>query len=65
MNWEVGKSRNASFTLKLNGIYLYSKYNPENDAQKFTEAEVDSTMDCYLLVGVGLGHHVDALLQKT
>ena len=65
MKWEVEKSRNASYTLKVNGIYLYSKYNPENDVKKFIEAEADSLMECYLLVGMGLGYHIEALLEKT
>lgn len=65
MNWEVEKSRNASYTLKVNGVYLYSKYHPENDAEKFIDVEVDLLMEGYLLVGVGLGYHVESLIQKT
>lgn len=64
MNWNVEKSRYESYTLKVNGIYLYSKYYPRNDSKKFIDAETDPLMEGYLLVGIGLGYHLDALLQK-
>ncbi|WP_203245951.1 motility associated factor glycosyltransferase family protein [Sporosarcina beigongshangi] len=65
MTWEVEESRNGSYTLKGNGLYVYSKYNPEQDVEKFITAETNFLMDSYFLIGLGLGYHIRVLLEKT
>lgn len=61
MNFEIELARNGENTLKLNNKYIYSKYNPKSDAQKFIHNEQDPDANGYLLVGLGIGYHLDAL----
>lgn len=61
MNFEIQLARNGEYTLKLNNKYVYSKYNPKSDAKKFIENEQDSKANGYLLVGLGIGYHLEAL----
>lgn len=65
MNWEIEKAKNGLFTLKNRGYYLYSKYDPVKEAKAFIEKETDSTKAIYLLIGLGLGYHLEALLNKS
>jgi len=43
MNWHIEEAKNEQKTVKLNDIYLYSKYNPQRDVEKFMITEVDTT----------------------
>lgn len=61
MNFEIEFARNGEYTLKLNNKYVYSKYNPKSDAQKFIENELEPAAVGYLLVGLGIGYHLEAL----
>jgi len=63
MNYKVDVAKNGEYTLILNDIYIYSKYNPRKDAEKFINKEYDNDAKCYFLVGLGLGYHLEALLQ--
>lgn len=63
MDWQVSKAKNGEYTLQLNSIQIYSKYRPFEDASKFINAEYDTTADNYLLIGLGLGYHLKALMQ--
>jgi Uncharacterized protein conserved in bacteria len=46
--------------------YMYSKYNPVNEAERWVEqsAEKINTNKHILLIGVGLGYHLEALLAR-
>lgn len=63
MEWTIDIAKNREKTLKLNGNHLYSKYRPREDAWKWVESQFDSTFDCYLLIGLGLGYHAEKLVE--
>lgn len=63
MNWTVIKARNEEWTLQLDNHYIYSKYRPREDAWKWVESEFDSSKDSYLLIGLGLGYHLEKLAE--
>lgn len=63
MNWQIEEAKNQQKTVKLNDIYLYSKYNPQRDVEKFMSAEVDTVNKKFILVGLGLGYHLDYLVE--
>ena len=62
MVFNLEKAKNNEFTLKLNGKYLYSKYNPRGDAYKFIQNQISKKSKGYVLFGLGLGYHLEALL---
>ncbi|ODV54844.1 MULTISPECIES: motility associated factor glycosyltransferase family protein [Lysinibacillus] len=62
MDWIVEYAKDGSYTLQLNGIYLYSKYRPKQDVEKFIEKELEIQSKQFILFGLGLGYHVEALL---
>lgn len=64
MNWIVEKAKNEQYTLKLNDIYLYSKYNPKKDVERFMHNEVDFSKKKFIVVGLGLGYHLEFLLKN-
>ncbi|QCR31501.1 motility associated factor glycosyltransferase family protein [Lysinibacillus sp. SGAir0095] len=63
MQWDVIKAKNGEETLLLNGNSIYSRYRPREDAYKWIENEFDTTKECYLLIGLGLGYHLEKLAQ--
>lgn len=63
MNYKVELAKNGEQTLTLNGISIYSKYDPRNDAYKFINKEYEKNATGYFLVGLGLGYHLEALLM--
>lgn len=63
MKWEVTVSKNGENTLLLNGIQIYSQYRPVDGAIKFIQSEYDCNAGSYLLIGLGLGYHLKALLE--
>lgn len=63
MQWDVIKAKNGEETLLLNGNSIYSRYRPREDAYKWIENEFDTTKKCYLLIGLGLGYHLEKLVQ--
>lgn len=63
MNWETVTAKNGELSLKLNGTFLYSRYHPREDAWRWIDAEFDATKKSYFLIGLGLGYHVERLLQ--
>ncbi|MBK3494833.1 motility associated factor glycosyltransferase family protein [Viridibacillus sp. YIM B01967] len=65
MHWVVERAKNDVNTMQLNGIYLYSKYNPKQEAEKFISKEVNVQTKHYILFGLGLGYHAEALLNLT
>ncbi|WP_338652590.1 6-hydroxymethylpterin diphosphokinase MptE-like protein [Lysinibacillus sp. Y5S-8] len=63
MQFEKIEAKDGNSTLKVNNILLYSKYRPITDAEKFIESEFNSDSKGYLLIGLGLGYHLHALLK--
>lgn len=64
MDWHIELARNRQYTIKLNGVYLYSKYNPKNDVERFMQNEVDVLKKKFILVGLGLGYHIEFLVRN-
>lgn len=65
MKWEVKLAKNNEKTLKLNNISIYSTYRPCESVEKWIKAEVDTKIDNYLLIGLGLGYHLKSLFNYT
>ncbi|KGR76496.1 motility associated factor glycosyltransferase family protein [Ureibacillus sinduriensis] len=63
MNWEIVTARNGEKSLTLNGISIYSKYRPREEAWRWIESEIDSSAENYLLIGLGLGYHLEKLVD--
>jgi len=58
---EISKSGMA--IVKVNDLYLHSKYNPLNEAERFLENEY-KPHHLHIVFGYGLGYVVDALIGK-
>ena len=59
----LAEGRGGEPTLKVGKVYLHSRYNPEQEAQRLVaSAELDPDRPV-LVVGLGLGYHVRALLE--
>ena len=66
--WEVMSSREGSPTLLWDNASLHSRYDPVSEGVRWAEAAVLASSDDlrgYLVMGLGLGYHVMALLEKT
>jgi len=61
---DIHPSKKGPPTMKLNGHYLYSRYDPLKDAERFIDSQIDRDAHVYYLFGFGLGYHVQKLLQK-
>lgn len=61
MEWQVNIAKNGEANLVLNGIHLYSQYRPKYSVKKWVEAEIDKFAHSYLLIGLGLGYHLQLL----
>lgn len=63
MNWEQAIGKNGEATLSVDGIQLYSRYRPREDAYAWVDTHFDDSKTNYLLIGLGLGYHAERLLQ--
>lgn len=65
LKWLVEISKDEDFTLKLNNIYLYSKYHPKKDVNTFIDNIINKKNEHqqFILFGLGLGYHAEALLK--
>lgn len=60
---ETIESRTGDMTLKVDGYFLHSKYNPILEAQKFAENNYEPHQ-VHILFGYGLGYIVDSLKEQ-
>lgn len=65
MDWQLERAKNNEWTLRLNNYYLYSKYQPQKDAQTFIAQELKPDTQTVILFGLGLGYHVQALKMQN
>ncbi len=65
MNWQLQQAKNGELTLLLNGVAIYSKYRPYDDAVRWVLNEFDEEATHYLIIGLGLGYHAEALAELT
>ncbi len=61
MHWQISTAKNGEATLQLNNIAIYSKYRPREDAKRWVSSEIHQDVPHYLLIGLGLGYHLQAL----
>jgi len=59
--WIVNQAKNGEDTLKLNGVSIYSSYNPMKGVKQWINKEIDLQAKGYLLIGLGLGYHLAEL----
>ncbi len=45
-------------------LYLVSRYDPTKPAKKFVETMYNDACACFVIVGLGLGYHIDELLKR-
>ncbi|RHW66720.1 DUF115 domain-containing protein, partial [Clostridium botulinum] len=64
---KVFQANNKSLTIKVDNILLHSAYYPEKICEKFIENNKDIYINKKNVVvyGIGLGYHVQALLNKV
>ena len=65
MMFEIGLARDGHQTLTVDGIHIYSKYKPIDHAEAFIEKELDLNAEGYFLLGLGLGYHLKAIINKV
>lgn len=60
------KTQDNNYTIKYNGCYLHSSKFPVLEAQRFIEPlkHCDQSTTIIILWGVGLGYHVELLVQQ-
>lgn len=65
MKWSVDKAKNGKKILKLNDMHIYSQYNPDQAVEAYMETEIQGDKTEYILIGIGLGYHLDYLVEKS
>lgn len=64
--YELEKAKNGNYTLKYDGKYIHSKYNPIKEAGQFINSNVELLQkDKILVYGIGLGYHINEILKNT
>ena len=58
-------AKNGEKAIKINGYSLYSSYNPTQDAMRYISKEMDINASGYILLGLGLGYHLHALIEQN
>lgn len=61
---EVQPSKQGSLTMKINDYYLYSRYDPIKDVNRFITSQIDQKAVMYCIFGFGLGYHAQELLRR-
>lgn len=61
---EIHPSKKGPLTMRMNGNYLYSCYDPIKDVERFMDSQIEEEAESYCLFGFGLGYHVQYLLRK-
>lgn len=63
-NFNIVSARNGELNLLINGISLYSRYNPSKDVQHYINAQLTEDVENYIIFGFGLGYSVRQLLEN-
>ncbi|MHB8368491.1 MAG: CgeB family protein [Leptospirales bacterium] len=66
--WETAASKEGSPTISWDGMSLHSRYDPVAEGERWAEevvAQIPETAPGILLLGLGLGYHLHALLCRT
>lgn len=65
MKWSIEEARNGQKILKLNDTHIYSQYNPLRAVETYMETEIRVDTTEYVLIGIGLGYHLDYLVERV
>lgn len=65
----VEAARNGGYTVRVPGpgdslLYLHSRYDPHDEARKFAGGVTVEDKYCFIVSGLGLGYHVQALHER-
>lgn len=63
---EIIRSKDKNYALKVNNKFVYSKFYPTKDAEKFIESNKQLILNKKYIVmyGLGFGYHVKELLKR-
>lgn len=63
---KLEKTKSNNFTLRYDGKYIHSKYDPVKEAAQFAENNIKLLKkDKILIYGIGLGYHIVEILKST
>lgn len=65
MKWSIEEARDGQKILKLNDTHIYSQYNPLRAVETYMETEIRIDTTEYILIGIGLGYHLDYLVERV
>ena len=58
-------SRKGEVTVSVAGKYIHSRYDPEGEADKIIKMSAETSSDCWVFGGFGLGYHLEAFIRNT
>ncbi|WP_274309188.1 motility associated factor glycosyltransferase family protein [Solibacillus daqui] len=61
-NIKIELAKSGEKNLIVNNINYYSTYNPKKDVSKYIASKIDKNCVRYIVIGLGLGYHIDELL---
>lgn len=62
--WQLVEGRGGAPTIRAGKLFLHSRYNPEEEARRLVASADLETTRPVLVMGLGLGYHVRALLDS-
>ena len=63
--YETSLTRKGDITVSVDGKYIHSRYDPVSEAEKIIKMSSDSSCDCWVFGGFGLGYHIEAFLRNN
>lgn len=62
---EVEKTKSGLITIKYDGKYIHSKYDPFREGEQFADGNAELlSNDDIVVYGLGLGYHIDSMARK-
>lgn len=63
--FEIVRAKSGAPTVKVDGVFLHSSYNPLREADRTMVSYVDPAITTYIVYGFGLGYFVEALQKQV
>ncbi|ADZ21251.1 Conserved hypothetical protein [Clostridium acetobutylicum EA 2018] len=62
---EIVKTKTENYTIKVDGVFIHSKYDPLREAETFAIKNIELIKNSRYIViyGFGLGYHIEAVLR--
>ena len=57
-------TRSDDLTVQINKNFLHSAYAPKKEAKKYITSFFEKSMDIFIVIGFGLGYHIESLAEK-